>query len=239
MTPFEGSQGDSAAPAEPRVLVADDSASAALLVSRVLQQAGCRVDIVGDGLAAIDAVDAARYDLIVLDLEMPWMSGLAAAEAIRSQEHRRGYDRTPIVLLTGDEDPSLPARCGALGIDECLPKSRESLSKLGGFIRRPAEPGPPPGGSATPGREFEELLPAYLREVQSLAEALPALVEASRFHEIERIAHLFHGSGAAYGMTGLSLLGRQLEGASRERDLGRVRELCARVRDFLDSALTA
>lgn len=226
---MDRSHSDDFADAGPRVLVADDSPAAALLVRRVLERAGCSVDVVSDGAAAVDAVLGRRYDFIVLDVEMPGLDGIAAAEAIRSDEHRTGRGRVPIVVLSAADGPDLAARCQAMGIERCLPKSAASIRALcEEFALR--------GARATAGadpdtqrREVDELLPAYLLEANQRALCLPGLLETEDFAGIERIAHQFHGSGAAYGVTELSTLGSALESAAHARDRARTAELCARI----------
>src|SRR3954447_4486544 len=78
-----------------RVLVVDDDPTVSDVVRRYLEQDGCRVRLVGDGLAALDAVAAEVPDLVVLDLMMPGIDGLEVCRRLRRQT-----PDLPIVMLT-------------------------------------------------------------------------------------------------------------------------------------------
>jgi two-component system sensor histidine kinase BarA len=68
----------------PRVLLADDTETLRALTSILLQRMGCEVDAVEHGEQALDLARHVRYDLILLDLDMPLMDGMETARAIRS-----------------------------------------------------------------------------------------------------------------------------------------------------------
>lgn len=82
-----------------RVLLADDEKVYIESLAKILRRRGFDVVAVFDGPSAIDAVSRAEFDVIVLDLRMPGMDGLATLEAIR-----RGDTLTPVLLLTGHAD---------------------------------------------------------------------------------------------------------------------------------------
>jgi len=82
-----------------RVLLADDEKVYIESLAKILRRRGFDVVAVFDGPSAIDAASRAEFDVIVLDLRMPGMDGLATLEAIR-----RGDTLTPVLLLTGHAD---------------------------------------------------------------------------------------------------------------------------------------
>jgi CheY-like chemotaxis protein len=86
------------APVSYRVLLADDNESNRMVVSRMLEKQGHRVDMAGNGLEAVEAVRTCPYDLVVMDIMMPEMDGIAATVAIRRLPGRAG--RIPIIGLT-------------------------------------------------------------------------------------------------------------------------------------------
>src|SRR5437764_13002149 len=67
----------------PRILLAEDSETARLLTAALLTKMGCKVDAVEHGEDAVSQALRCPYDVIVLDIEMPVMDGVAAARAIR------------------------------------------------------------------------------------------------------------------------------------------------------------
>lgn len=72
-----------------RVLLADDTETVRELTSHLLERMGCNVDAAEDGDQALALARQFRYDLILLDLDMPLMDGTAAARAIRSRPSNR------------------------------------------------------------------------------------------------------------------------------------------------------
>jgi len=95
-----------AAPRGLKILVAEDNEINAMLARAALTKAGHRVDVVGNGKAAVEAMTtkgkAKRYDIVLMDLHMPVMDGLDAIAAIRRDEQRRKAAAVPIVVLSAD-----------------------------------------------------------------------------------------------------------------------------------------
>ena len=101
-----------------RLLIADDASDNRLLLRAYLKDKAYAITFVTDGKQAVDAFQSAQFDLILMDMEMPVMSGLAATSAIRAMERDQGRTHTAIVSLTAnalrsDIDASRDAGCDA------------------------------------------------------------------------------------------------------------------------------
>jgi two-component system, sensor histidine kinase and response regulator len=105
------------------VLVVDDNIVNQKVAQRFLQRMGCTVTIAGDGAEAIRLVEQQKFDLILMDLQMPVMDGCAATRRIRELEGTR--IRTPIVALSADVTQAQLERARAAGIDDYLTKPIE------------------------------------------------------------------------------------------------------------------
>ena len=107
-----------------RVLLAEDNPINALLARTLLEREGCKVDRVADGEQAVAAASAGAYDLILMDLRMPGLSGVEASKALRG----RGV-ATPIAALTADAFDEDKRACLAAGMDDFLvkPLTQEAL----------------------------------------------------------------------------------------------------------------
>jgi len=124
----------------PRVLLAEDDPSVRKAVERVLELEKYSVSAVGDGRAALQALEGSRYDLAVLDVMMPFVDGLTVCKEAR----HRGV-ATPILLLTarhevGDRVAGLDA-----GADDYLVKPfvvDELLARCRALLRRSAVTAP-------------------------------------------------------------------------------------------------
>ena len=73
-----------------------------------------------DAETGLSMLDAASYDVILMDLRMPGMDGLTAIRHIRARDDAKS--RTPIIVITADTAPDLHARCFASGADDVLGK---------------------------------------------------------------------------------------------------------------------
>jgi two-component system sensor histidine kinase/response regulator len=106
-----------------RVLVAEDNPVNQKLARRLLERAGHAVDIAVNGEAACKALLRARYDLVLMDVQMPVLDGLEATRRIRAREEtERAARRIPIVAITANAMPGDRERCLDAGMDDYLPK---------------------------------------------------------------------------------------------------------------------
>jgi signal transduction histidine kinase/CheY-like chemotaxis protein/HPt (histidine-containing phosphotransfer) domain-containing protein len=103
------------------VLVAEDNPVNQDLIIAMLERLGCSVRIAADGKAALDAVNAEQFDLVLMDCQMPEMDGFTATAAIRARE-RPQDDRTAIVALTANAMTGDRQRCLDAGMDDYLAK---------------------------------------------------------------------------------------------------------------------
>ena len=104
------------------VLVAEDNLVNQEVARALLEMAGLKVDTVPDGQAAVDAWAGGGYDLILMDCQMPGMSGYDATGEIRMRERLGQRARTPIVALTANALLGDRERCLDAGMDDYLSK---------------------------------------------------------------------------------------------------------------------
>jgi len=116
-----------------RVLVIDDSQINQRVASGMLKRLGCHVDVAGNGLEGLEALRRRRYDLIVLDCQMPVMDGFVMAEQWRREEDRDR--RVLMVALTADVTVGARDRCLSAGMDDYLVKPID-LDQLASTVRR-------------------------------------------------------------------------------------------------------
>ncbi|BDI30378.1 hypothetical protein CCAX7_24290 [Capsulimonas corticalis] len=124
-----------------RILLAEDNPINQKVALRLLEKWGCAADAVANGFDALEALEHGKYDLVLMDVQMPEMSGLEATEAIRLRERKTGR-RIPIFAMTanamaGDRDDCLDA-----GMDDYISKPVKPIElheKLMGVWRSLAE----------------------------------------------------------------------------------------------------
>jgi CheY-like chemotaxis protein len=113
-----------AEPLEPSactILVVEDNLDNQLVALHLLQKRGYRVVIANNGREALAAVERQRFELILMDVQMPEMGGLEATAAIRLKE-RQGAKRIPIIALTANPVSESREICLAAGMDDYLNK---------------------------------------------------------------------------------------------------------------------
>jgi signal transduction histidine kinase/CheY-like chemotaxis protein len=209
-----------------RILLVEDILANQLATATPLRREGHMVDVAGNGPEAINAVRSRPYDLVLIDIFLPGMSGLDAARRIRELGGPAAV--VPIVALTATACPEDQADCAAAGINRILGKS-VALGELLDAIARHAWPhtcnqlpiaaSTPPVEPATAAilssvrlNELRTTLPAdtlaNLVEdcLHDLAERLTLLLEAVRLGDMDQIidhAHAMAGMSAEYGMAAL------------------------------------
>jgi CheY-like chemotaxis protein len=114
----------------PRVLIVEDNSLNAMVAKRILEKLDCAVEIAENGRIALDCVHRTRYDLILMDCQMPEVDGFEATQLIRSHESGLAY-RTPIVALSANVLPQDRERCLDAGMDGhlCKPTSVQDLAQ--------------------------------------------------------------------------------------------------------------
>ncbi len=109
-----------------RILLAEDNSINQEIIGTVLRHKGHAVTVVDDGEQAVaSACGPERPDLILMDVQMPGLNGLAATQLIRAREREEGYSPTPIIALTANAMPEEMERCRAAGMDAHVAKPIE------------------------------------------------------------------------------------------------------------------
>jgi CheY-like chemotaxis protein len=103
-----------------RILLAEDNVVNQKLALRLLQQMGYRADLASNGIEAIESVERQRYDVVLMDVQMPEMDGIEAAKAITTRW--RAGERPRIVAMTANAMQGDREVCLAAGMDDYLTK---------------------------------------------------------------------------------------------------------------------
>lgn len=213
-----------------RVLVAEDNDINRDIVVAMLERIGHQVVAVADGAQAVLAVERQPFDLVLMDVQMPVMDGIAATQRIRAMPGEAA--RVPIVALTGNAMPGHQADYRDAGMSACLSKpivTADLFTLLSTLVfPSSADPVESPNSSASPegglldGRHAASLRravgeEAWARAIVTFANAARQSVEGIRMamgHDaaaLLRVAHTLKGTAANIGATRLSRLAASLE----------------------------
>jgi len=119
-------------PTKRTVLVVDDSLTTRMLEQSILESAGYDVDVAASGEEGIERIRSKRYELILVDVEMPGMDGFTFIEHIRSDAKSRDI---PAVVVTSLADPEYRQRCRDVGAQGYIVKSEFNQAELLSMIK--------------------------------------------------------------------------------------------------------
>ena len=125
------------------ILLVEDVALNRDLAQAILERAGHRVDVAGDGEGALAAVDGRRYDVILMDVQMPGMDGITATRHIRALPSPAAA--TPIIALSANVLPAQVAAFRSVGMNGHVGKPFRRDELLAAIARHAA---PDPGSAA-------------------------------------------------------------------------------------------
>jgi hypothetical protein len=116
------------------VLVADDNAINRRFVGHALEALGHRCELVDNGQAALDKAAQRRFDLVLMDMHMPRMDGIAATRAIRALPAPAGT--VPVVAITADVMPEMADKAAEAGVTAMLykPMQKDDIARLLGVL---------------------------------------------------------------------------------------------------------
>jgi signal transduction histidine kinase/HPt (histidine-containing phosphotransfer) domain-containing protein/ActR/RegA family two-component response regulator len=230
------------APLRPlRILVAEDHPLNQQVAVGLLSQQGHVVEIAADGREAVEAVRRGHYDVVLMDVHMPVLDGLAAAREIRRFEGERG--RIPIIALSASVLSGETEQCLAAGMDAHLPKPIDPISLAHVLARHSPPERPTHPFGAQLGQVLDE---AHLRVLQGALGAskvtalIDGLPEEARPHR-ERLAtggdleglrgaaHALKGLAANLGLVALAELSGTIEAACDAHQHDEALRLCRGV----------
>lgn len=225
-----------------RILLAEDNAVNRMLVSKVLAQAGHRVDEAVDGREALRAAVRTDYDVILMDMQMPVMDGLEATRAIRTLPGQSAS--VPIIAVTADAMPEHRRIYLDAGVDSLLTKPIDwrLLNRTLARVQRgdrPLEPRPAPvpvpppvpaqlplgllpvfdhnrveeGFGVLPPRRVAGMLSMLPAEVRQRLEEYREALHREDLPAARRAAHTLKGLAANFGAARLESVARAAEAA--------------------------
>lgn len=113
-----------------KILIAEDNETNQMMATMLLEGLGHSVEVAVDGEQAVNTWEAGDFDLILMDVQMPNLDGLAATNMIRAMESMLGGTRIPIIALTGRSEAGDEQLCLDSGMDAYLKKPLEEDALL-------------------------------------------------------------------------------------------------------------
>jgi two-component system sensor histidine kinase/response regulator len=225
-----------------RVLLAEDNTVNQKLALRLLQRRGHQVTLATDGREVLQALDHAAFDLVLMDVQMPNMSGFECAAAIRQVEKLSGT-HLPIIAMTAHAMAGDRERCLEAGMDDYVSKPI-SPHTLFDAIDRVMGHAPPaaPAAAADEDKVFDmdsalgridgdrelllEVVSLFRRECPKMIADLRDAIARCDASTLEREAHKFKGALGALSAQPAAEAARKLELIAHRGDLAEATEAC-------------
>jgi PAS domain S-box-containing protein len=210
-------------PRELHILFAEDSPDNRLLISAYLKGLPYQLDVAENGRTAVEKFMHNKYDLVLMDVQMPIMDGHTAVRTIRKWENEQGRPPTPIIALTAsalseDIRDSMEAGCNT-HLSKPIKKAR-LLTAIRDFAR-PEAAAPQGNGQkivVEVDEEIKDLIPEFLQRKRDDLSLLITALERVDFEALRSIGHKIKGEGAGFGFQIMSDIGEALEEAARTRN---------------------
>jgi len=184
---------------EPLILVVDDSATSRVVIEKQLKKLGCNVTTAQDGMSGLAAMAKVEFDLVLLDCQMPDMSGYDVAMQVRKREREEESAHTPIVAISAETDAAHMQMCLDSGMDGVLgkPLPVDELKKILSLWCDVDV-------AASPATAVEEMSAADLQALfrsTSLEDfaAMQALLAQADMRGLGRMAHRMKGAALTMG----------------------------------------
>ncbi len=219
------------APARPlRILVAEDNATNQKLVVTLLQQEGHQVVTTWNGREAVQKAREERFDVVLMDLQMPEMGGLEATAAIRAYEKDTG-GHVPIIAMTAHAMAGDRERAIAAGMDSYVSKPLRPDDLIAAIERVAPAPAPHGFDVAALLRDFNGKKPlvadvasVFLADAPTMVQTLRTAVDRRDPGAIAAAAHAIKGSAGLFSRGPAFETARSLEHSARRGELGGVDE---------------
>lgn len=223
------SPGPVAVSGRPKVLVVEDNEINMIVTIDMLKEIGCETAGAVNGEEALIAINENRFDLILMDCQMPVMDGYEATRRIRNMENHRNI---PIVALTAHATNEDRDKAMATGMDDYLPKpitSKNLIHMVETFICIPKETGTPTEicvpQSDRPHTDTllseniarsEKLIALFLSFMPQYLEQLSSAIVRRAVKETAEVAHKIKGSCLSFGAVRMIPLCLSIETAAKQ-----------------------
>jgi|GEM_PF-1937569 len=234
-----------------RVLAVDDIPENLELHRYYLEGQPVLLVEVSSGMEALERFRETSFDCVLLDMQMPGLSGAETVRAMRAVETGVGRARTPVIAISAgafaaDSDGAMAAGCDAylarplrkeellIAIRDHLVVPREEAVALDRDLRPCATLTPNGPAIANPSDPaLFPLIPRVMARIGSCADELEVAGREGRFQDASRSGHTIKGLGEQFGLPDAVRTGREIEAAAAVEDSVRLAALSKRVRELL------
>ncbi|MBO6272018.1 response regulator [bacterium] len=234
-----------------KILVAEDNTTNQKLVKNILNKHGIDCTIAQNGKEALDLFTQNKYDLVLLDCQMPIMDGFESAIAIRQYETEHNLEPISILALTASAFESDKEKCFSFGMNDIIIKPikiDDFVAKLNKYIKREGNNIPKfvlnknkivgtlSDEMGLDKEDVEDLIETFFNDFVKQKEILKNAFEQKDYVKVNEIAHSIAGASANLRIDEISIPSRALNNLLRDKDFYTEIEL-ADAKELLDKIL--
>jgi CheY-like chemotaxis protein len=226
------------------ILLVEDAPENRLLIQHYLRKTPYHLDTADDGQIALEKFRSGKYDLVLMDMQMPVMDGYIATRKIKNWEQETGTNATPVIALTAhankdEELKGLDAGCVAyltkpISKAELLQAIQKYAQSQEGAAAKDFEVGAAERTVAHVDAELRDLIPGFLgnrcKDVLRLRDALTK----GDYETIRILGHTLKGGGGGYGLDTITRIGRAIESAAEGKDPTEIKRRIHELSDYLE-----
>jgi two-component system sensor histidine kinase/response regulator len=228
------------APASLKILLAEDNPVNQKLASRILEKSGHHVTVASNGREAVEKTTKEKFDLVLMDVQMPVMGGMEATRLLRERERSTGF-HVPIIAMTAHAMKGDKERCLDAGMDGYVSKPIRT-SDLEAEMKRVSKANKPGARVVATGEKtldagellarvegdrvlIGELCGMFRQDYPKHISAIRDALARGDVDDLQRAAHTLKGTLANLAACDGKDLAEQLEGASRSHDTEKAKQI--------------
>ena len=214
------------------LLHVEDAANNRLLIRSYLKNTPFSIEEAENGQIAVEKIQSTRYDLVLMDMQMPVMDGYTATKRIRDWEKEKGLPPVPVIALSAhvlktELDMALAAGCN-LYLTKPVKKSdlMEAIRSQVVQIRN--------NPTVTISKDLEDLIPQFMENTGKDIVAMSDALARQDMETVRRIGHSMKSYGSGYGFDSISALGRSMEEAAKAGNGTLIRQILIDLEYYLN-----
>jgi PAS domain S-box-containing protein len=194
------------------ILLVDDNPENRLIIKAFLKQFNCVFTEANNGLEGLAFFREKKFDVLLMDMQMPIMDGLSATREIRGVEKKMRSSPTPIIALTALAFSDEVEKCMKAGCDAHLSKpfSKFNFLKTLEEVAFDLE--------VVVSKDLMEIITSYLERRNEEIKHLRLALDDDDLKSVEELGHKLRGSAGSYGFSELSQIGQKIEEAAKSLD---------------------
>jgi signal transduction histidine kinase/CheY-like chemotaxis protein len=222
-----------------KILLVDDAEENRMVVHAFLKSTPWSLDVAENGAIAVEKFKSGKYDLVLMDMQMPVMDGYTATKEIKRWEKETNAVETPVIALTAYALRDESEKSRKVGCCDHITKPVKKALLLETILKY--GPCAPEAKAAMEGKILAQVpdavrsyIPRFLERMRESLEGLQGALREKNFETVQHLGHKMKGTGSSFGFDPISHIGRALEETAKIKDIEIIREKIDELANYLE-----